>query len=247
MSTSLTDQASAHQFIVERLTTQHYAHLSASQSAALVAAQADAWSDFAAEWEDLRVDRFMADGGTYRYRRYGAFAYDAAAAELRLLPHGPYIQDSTVNSLNGGIERHFEPLTDSFCASPVLQGLLRGLGDAYSDVEKHSRWTINLHPYRILASADAAGQPAPEGMHRDGVTYILTMMIGRNAITGGESGVHTNERVELQRCTLRDRGEILLGDDRRTLHSVTPITPSGQPTGHRDVLVVAFTASDTEE
>lgn len=64
---------------------------------------------------------------------------------------------------------------------------------------------------------------------------------------GGKSAVYTNDGDRLATLTLTSPGEILMGDDRNTTHSVTPIHPRtlmGQ--GHRDVLVIAFTA-ETEQ
>ena len=55
----------------------------------------------------------MADGGAYRYRRYGQFVKTQGARQISAYsPHEPYSQPSSVNSLNGDIARHFEPLSD---------------------------------------------------------------------------------------------------------------------------------------
>ncbi|UXY28701.1 2OG-Fe dioxygenase family protein [Streptomyces sp. HUAS TT20] len=68
-------------------------------------------------------------------------------------------------------------------------------------------------------------------------------MIGRTDVTGGESGVYTDEGEHLMTTTLSQAGDILLGDDRRTLHSVTPVKPVDPDlAAHRDVLVIAYTA-----
>ena len=59
-----------------------------------------------------------------------------------------------------------------------------------------------------------------------------------------QRSVYTDSGDELTALTLRQRGELLLGDDRATLHSVTPIQPAvGFDNGHRDVLVIAYTAA----
>lgn len=228
--------------LVHALRAAGCAALPATGTADLVG---DAFADFggfAREWADLTQDTYMADGGSYRLRRYGRFRLDCDTGALELKPHGPYRQDSSINHLNGGIDRHFDPLTDTFSAHPVLLELLRGLGEVYTAVEGCPTWEINLHPYRIVASHGQAGKPAPEGRHRDGVTFILTMMVDRHGVLGGESSVHSEDGTTLLRHTLTAPGEILLGDDRATLHSVTPVTPAGADDGRRDVLVIAFTS-----
>jgi hypothetical protein len=184
----------------------------------------------------------MADGGTYRLRRYGAFELQRPGP-LRLLPHEAYEQPRHINPLNGGVRREFDPLEPGFAHHSVLEAFLTTLADVLDAVERQSvRWNIRLHPYRIRADLSAEGLPTPEGLHRDGVDYIVTLMVHRHNIEGGETVVTNNAR-ELVWChTLADPMELLIADDRRTLHSVTPIVAVDpmQP-ACRDVLVIAFT------
>ncbi|MEU7720815.1 2OG-Fe dioxygenase family protein [Streptomyces tibetensis] len=207
----------------------------------LGAVEAD-WTRFASNWDDLSLDTHMADGGTYRYRRYGQYDLDLGTGELTLLPHEPYRQESEVNPLNGGVDRLFEPLTAAFTSDPLLRTLLVTLGSVFSTVDGTRHWNIKLHPYRITAGAEA-GQPAPEGRHRDGVTFITSLLIDRLNVTGGESSVYSDDGTHLLTTTLSTPGDLLLGDDRRTLHSVTPVHPvDATEPAHRDVLVMAYTA-----
>ncbi|MFI5759465.1 2OG-Fe dioxygenase family protein [Streptomyces sp. NPDC051563] len=209
----------------------------------LVDADGSDWARFAAHWDELTLDTHMADGGTYRFRRYGQFELDADSGELSLLPHEPYRQETDVNPLNGGVERAFDPLTGAFVGDQLLRSVLVELGQIFTAVDGTKTWNIKLHPYRIIASTDQEGQPAPEGRHRDGVTFITSLMIGRTNVTGGESGVYTDAGEHLLTTTLTEPGDLLLGDDRRTLHSVTGLRPvDPQAAAHRDVLVIAYTA-----
>lgn len=229
--------------LVTEVSSLRYVTLSSMETEALAGASTADWSAFAAEWDHLTLDRYMADGGTYRLRRYSRFTLDDSAGELSQLPHGPYRQSTTVNPLNGGIERHFDPCRASFCENPALRGLLLALGTAFTQADGCSRWDIRLHPYRILASTGETGQPAPEGRHRDGVTFVMTLMIARHQVVGGVSTVFSESGEQITSTTLSRRGELLIGDDRLTTHSVTPISPAeGATSGHRDVLVIAFTA-----
>ncbi len=220
-------------------------HLAAADTAALAGGTAADWAALADEWNYLSLDRYMADGGTYRLRRYSKLELDTGAGTLTLQPHGPYVQSTSVNYLNGGVDRHFDPCTPQLTGSPVLRGLLTSLGTVYAAVHGATRWDIRLHPYRILAERDTTGQPAPEGRHRDGVTFIHTLMIGRHQIAGGVSRIHDDDGNTLAEVLLTHRGELLLADDLRTTHSVTPVLPAEFfASGHRDVLVIAYTAID---
>lgn len=62
---------------------------------------------------------------------------------------------------------------------------------------------------------------------------------------GGESSVFHADGRHLLSTALTEPGTLLLGDDRHTLHGVTPIRPvdPSRP-ARRDVLVVTFAAPD---
>ena len=94
----------------------------------------------------------------------------------------------------------------------------------------------------IVAEAGASGNPTPEGLHRDGVDYIVSMLVSRSNVEGGETTITNNDREVLWQRTLQRPLDIMVGLDAQTLHSVTPVTPlDPQRPAWRDVLVVAFT------
>lgn len=84
-------------------------------------------------------------------------------------------------------------------------------------------------------------------MHRDGVDFVLTLLIERNSIDGGVSAVYEAQTQEcLKEVELSDPGEFLFADDERLLHSVTPLSPSAADgRGHRDVLIAMFTRTES--
>jgi hypothetical protein len=61
-----------------------------------------AWSTFAQSWNDLKLDGYMGDGGTYRLRRFSEFHLEQPTGTLQLLSHRPYRQSREDNRLNGG-------------------------------------------------------------------------------------------------------------------------------------------------
>ncbi|MFG2181554.1 2OG-Fe dioxygenase family protein [Streptomyces abikoensis] len=96
-------------------------------------------------------------------------------------------------------------------------------------------------PFRVLASAGQDGQATPEGRHRDGVTLVSSLLIGRENVTGGESSVYDMAGAPVLTTTLSEPGSLLLGDDRHTLHEVSPIRPLDPAQGtRRDVLVTTL-------
>jgi hypothetical protein len=200
------------------------------------------WTDFSDYWNALTLDRHMADGGKYRLRRYGAFTLQRPD-QMRLLPHAPYVQALYINPLNGGVSRMFDPLEEGFSQHVVLSRLLNQIADLVDAIDgRAQRWNIKLHPYRILAQEGSAGLPTPEGLHRDGVDYIVTMLVKRVNIAGGETLVTDADKRPLWRRTLSTPMDLVIANDQSTMHAVTPVTPVVEDVeAYRDVLIVAFT------
>ena len=87
------------------------------------------------------------------------------------------------------------------------------------------------------------GKPTPEGMHRDGVDYVLVLLIDRTNIESGTTTIHAHDGSLLGSFTLTHALDAALVDDARVFHGVTAVTPldPARP-AHRDVLVVTFRA-----
>jgi hypothetical protein len=102
---------------------------------------------------------------------------------------------------------------------------------------------VEVHQFRIEARNDAIGQPTPEGMHRDGVDYVLVLLVDRTNIRSGETSIHDLAGKTLGSFTLTSPLDAALVDDSRVMHGVTPVEPLDPALpGFRDVLVVTFRA-----
>jgi hypothetical protein len=199
------------------------------------------WDAFAASWDDLGADTYMADGGRYRKRRHAVFHADAEA--IRRKPAQPHYQSRDYNPLNGGIERWFDPVKDAIADGASMQTILRFCHDLFGqgDNGRKDHWHVEIHQFRIEARQGQEGRPTPEGMHRDGVDYVLVLLVNRDNIASGVTSVHDTSGKELGSFTLTHPLDAALVDDHRVMHGVTPVEPldPAQP-GHRDVLVVTF-------
>ena len=146
------------------------------------------------------------------------------------------------NPLFGGVERWFEPVTPAVGDSASLLTILRFchaiFGALAPDV---ARWHVEVHQFRIEAQPGAAGHPTPEGVHRDGVDFVLVLLVARTNIASGTTTVHDLTGRELGSFTLTEPLDAALLDDARVAHGVTPVTPIDPPVpAYRDVLVVTF-------
>jgi hypothetical protein len=226
--------------IAAELGGEGFAFCPAAETASLLGADALAdWAGFAASWNDLGLDRYMADGGRYRRRRFAAFAANAQGWQRK--PHQPHYQSRDYNPLHGGIARWFEPIAETTAANPCFVAILDAARTIFDALAHRPDWHVEIHQFRIEAQADMPGQPSPEGTHRDGVDYVLVLLVGRHNVASGVTTIHTGDRRERGRFTLADPLDAAWVDDWRVLHGVTPIVPvdPAQP-AHRDVLVVTF-------
>jgi hypothetical protein len=201
------------------------------------------WQGFARSWDDLGVDAYMADGGRYRRRRFACFR--ATAEGIARKPHQPHYQSRDYNPLNGGVERWFEPVTDAATEHPALRAILatcRALFDRLTPPPvRPPAWHVEIHQFRIEATPGQEGRPTPEGMHRDGVDWVLVLLVSRVNIVSGETTIGDLAHRPLGSFTLTEPLDAAFTDDNRVFHGVTAVTPldPAQP-GHRDVLVVTF-------
>ncbi|GGT15637.1 2OG-Fe dioxygenase family protein [Streptomyces purpureus] len=198
------------------------------------------WAEFDLHWDELAPDPYVQEAGMRRLRRYGHFGRKPTG-ELTVRSHDGFLQPEDSNPLYIGQERHFEPLTDAFAQDPLLAALLDLLAEAASVLADPPEWTVKVHPFRVVATSGQAGQPTPEGVHRDGVTLVSSLLVARGNADGGESTVYDLDGAPILSTVLEEPGTLLLGDDRRTLHGVSPVTPRdpARP-AHRDVLVITF-------
>jgi hypothetical protein len=199
------------------------------------------WERFAASWSDMPVDDYMADGGRYRRRRHAVYAVDRDGSIGRSSDQ-PHYQSLEYNPLHGGIERWFAPITHEIGAGPSLRTILVFCRDLFCRLAPEvDAWHIELHQFRIEARPGRAGHPTPEGMHRDGVDYVLVLLIRRINIRSGTTTIHSLDKQALGSFTLTAPFDAALVHDARVYHGVTPVEPldAGRP-AYRDVLVVTF-------
>jgi len=199
------------------------------------------WDTFAASWNDLAIDPYLAEGQRFRRRRFAVYAADAGGSVDRQV-HQPHVQAPEYNQLFGGIERWFEPVTLEIGSGDTLRTVMRYCCHVFGELAPAvRRWRVEVHQFRIEARADVAGQPTPEGVHRDGVDFVLVMLINRENIVSGVTTVYDLDRRPLGNFTLTNPLDATLIDDSRVAHGVTAVTPlDNSRAGFRDVLVVTF-------
>jgi hypothetical protein len=230
----------------QNIATQGFARLPAPEMRALLA-QSGSMADldaFAASWDDLALDTYMADGGRYRRRRHAVFSV-GQDGRIERQPQQPHFQTVEYNPLHGGIARWFEPIQPAIGSGPTLRTILTFCSRLFGDLAKADLdWRVEVHQFRIEARAEEEGRPTPEGMHRDGVDYVLVLLIHRHNIVSGTTTIHGLNRELLGSFTLETPFDAALVEDARVYHGVTPVAPlDPSSAAYRDVLVVTFQRS----
>ncbi|KPC54477.1 2OG-Fe dioxygenase family protein [Amantichitinum ursilacus] len=200
-----------------------------------------AWTEFADSWNRLEQDQFMRDGGTYRYRRHATFSALPSGRQAYLEKHQPHYQSVDYNSLNGGIARDFAPFEDATVHGEVMQSILGLCCETFGALSPYFAWHIEAHQFRIYAQGAQAGNPTPEGVHRDGVNYVFMMMVHRQNVVNGTTRIYDRNKHFLTDFTLMQPFDTAIVNDERVMHGVTPIVQLDETReAYRDVLVVTF-------
>jgi len=197
------------------------------------------------DWEHLEPDPYMADGGSYRSRRYGLYQLSATTGQLTHIPGAPFYQSIEINPLNGGEQRHFAALGANTIENPFLRELiLFDFAQLTSNKHMEDDWLIGVHQIRIIAMPGVAGNPTPEGTHRDAENYTSQHLISRHNIGGGINYFYGNgsEPTGVPQAVWKQKSYFdSYYFDRSLWHGVSPIVSGKRDGGgHRDVLLIDF-------
>ena len=203
-----------------------------------------AWLTLTPAWHRLPPDAHLKDGGHYRQRRHSCFVQDLATSSLTQTAHRAHWQPLDYNALHGGTLRWFEPMENAVASAAAFTDLVAALGRLLAEVRPVARWHIESHQFRI-DTVGGVGRPTPEGAHRDGVDFVVVLLVARHAVKGGETRVFEANGPHGVRFVMQQPLTALLLDDARVIHETTPILPAGAEAGQsfRDTLVLTYRAA----
>ncbi len=229
--------------LLHEVKREGFAFVEADDMRPLFGALSD-WMSFVDSWNYLEPDKYLATKGRFRRRRHATFSA-VAHGPVVPEPHQAHFQSLKYNSLQGNLQRWFEPVSPSVVTGATLRSILQFcqafFGALAPDV---ARWHIEVHQFRIEATTGAAGEPTPEGSHRDGVDYVLVLLVNRQNIVSGTTTIHAPDGRLLGDFTLTHPLDAALIHDPSVFHGVTPVQPlAADEPAFRDVLVVTFRAA----
>ena len=114
---------------------------------------------------DLPVDPYIK--GKYRQRRLSRVRVSEDGVES--LPNGYFCQSKNYNPMLGDVQRQFAPIDRQLIALHEFEKLVFEFCDR---CKISPGGDIDVHQIRTTCSPNTFGNPAPEGIHRDGADFI---------------------------------------------------------------------------
>ena len=170
----------------------------------------------------------------YRFRALSRFR--VIDDKLVKLPHDLFFQSEKYNPLLGNVIREYPEIEDELIQLEDFQTIV---GEFYEFCKLcSSHKDIAVHQIRTLASAEQIAQPAPEGIHRDGVDLLGIFCVNRDQIEGGITSLYKAKNESPIVSKILNPGEFLVFNDNQFFHYTSAITAKDSQSGIRDVFVL---------
>lgn len=149
----------------------------------------------------------------------------------------PYVQLEKYNTTLGGQKREYAPLPQAVAGTIGVRKLIAYHLQSLPLSTIGRKYLVNMHVIRFTATPGRPCDTSPPGLHKDGEKYIVTHLLSRCGVDGGEVIVTDNNKHELDRFTMRECGECYVFDDDRVWHMLTPVAVmEGNLFAYRDTL-----------
>jgi histidine decarboxylase len=190
-------------------------------------------SELKHSFADLPEDPYLE--GNYRFRRLSHFK--VVGDRLMRLPHRRFFQSKQYNPLLGDVTREYAELDNHLIQ---LEDFQRLIWEFFQFCQLCSTSNeIAVHQIRTTASSGKLGNPAPEGIHRDGVDVAGIFSVDRSGIGGGETHLYQRKDDEHpQFSKVLNPGEFLVFRDDQYFHYTSPVRVTTTAQGTRDVFVL---------
>lgn len=183
-------------------------------------------------FDDLPVDPYLK--GNYRFRRLSHF--QISGDRLIKLPHRQLFQSKEYNPILGNVVREYPEIDDELIESEDFQKVVWEFFQFCQLCTNYNE--VAVHQIRTIASSQQIGNPAPEGIHRDGVDLVGIFSVNRSGIEGGETHLYTEKDSKPAFTKILSPGEFLVFKDSQYFHYTTPVKAIATEQGVRDVFVL---------
>jgi hypothetical protein len=181
---------------------------------------------------NLPVDAYLE--GDYRFRRFSNF--EISDRQVTQLPHARFFQSKAYNSVLGDVVREYPELEDDLIHLPAFHAIVLEFFEFCKRCSTSKQ--VGVHQIRITANSLQKGNPAPEGIHRDGVDLVGIFCVDRTNIQGGETHLYKSQKKSNPAfAKVLNSSELLIVNDRELFHFTSPIQAAIPEGGSRDVFV----------
>ena len=196
-------------------------------------------NDFVKFWNSLALDTYLPKQHGTRLRCHGQFRYCPENSSIKAMPHSAYIQSKENNSLVGGIYRTFAPLQQDVYSNEFFLEFLKFNIRALR-LKSDKCWNINAHFVRIPCTTISAGVPCPEGVHRDGFSFVSIHLMNRMNISDAVTTIYDKNSQEIFSLVLNDTMDSIYAADNEVLHYTAPFFCDNAKDGYRDTLLLSY-------
>ena len=176
-----------------------------------------------AAWS-LPKDQYFEEGD--RYRSLNRFKAEIVAGGVRIWPLDetePYVQLEKYNTTLGGQPRRYAPLPKAIADTVGVRKMISHHLSYLPLSKLRATYAVNMHVIRFAATPSRPCDTSPPGLHKDGEKYLATHLLARCGAQGGEVVITDNDKLEIDRFTMRELGECYVFDDDRIWHMLTPV------------------------
>lgn len=190
-----------------------------------------------AAWS-IPKDKYYDGGDRYRsLNRVRAEIVEGGVKVWASEENTPYLQLKKYNTTLGGQPREYAPLPEEIAASTGVRKMVARHLHSLPLSAVGTKYLVNVHVIRFAATPGRPCDTSPPGLHKDGEKYIATHLLACCGVSGGEVVITDNDKREMERFTMRERGECYVFDDDRIWHMLTPVAVSeGNQYAYRDTL-----------
>jgi len=179
------------------------------------------------------------DGGD-RYRSLNRLRAEIVEGGVKIQAtdeNTPYVQLEKYNTTLGGQKREYAALPREIVNTPGVRKIIAHHLQYLPLSAVGTQYLVNMHVIRFTAKPGRPCDTSPPGLHKDGEKYIVTHLLARCGVQGGEVIITDNEKREIDRFIMREIGECYVFDDDRVWHMLTPVEVlEGNQFAYRDTL-----------
>ena len=202
----------------------------------------NSYCNLLSSFNNLSVDVKNEKGFITRMRRYGDYQIDIDRDVYSIYYTGKdTFQQNVLDKRRE--ERKFELLEPQIIDNNfILQLMVQSCAlSLLNSQRKINRFNVSLHQVRQVTYPGIESHNSPEGIHQDGVDYIVSAFVfKRYNIKGGESIIYDENKNQIDQIILK-HGEGLFQNDKKLWHYVTPIQSKRDYVGYRDIIGLDIT------